>query len=195
MGDIIKRFIIPTYSSGTTYSKYDVVKVTSNNKEYYFVSVHEGGNTNNINTGNLLSNVYWKRFDDIGVDIKDIWTPSYSTAVEASPRFTDSQLEDGVMLATNDGINGKPLRFQLNFENVGDKEALSLLAFFDFVGQKRSFNWTTPFPYEKKLKFIATGIRHTFESKNRNNVIATIEQSYAIFGVGAGQQGFGIFES
>jgi len=195
MGDIIRKFTIPTYSSGTVYSKYDVVKVTSSNKEYYFVSIHEGGNTNNINTGNLLSNSFWKRFDDINVDINDIWTPSYTSSVNAEPRTNTSQLEDGTTLMGNDGINGKIIRFQLNFENIGDKEAFSLLCFADFVGPKRAFNWTAPSPYEKRLKFNLAAIRHTFESKNRNNVSISIEAAFTIFGVGAGQQSFGTFES
>jgi len=194
MADIIRKFNVPTYGASTIYDKYDVVKVTSSSKEYYFVSTVDG-NRSNLNTTNRLSNTYWKRFDDVAIDFADVWTPSYSTSAETEPRVVNARMEDGVTSLARDGINTTPLRYNLAFDNIRDREAKSLLCFFDFVGAKRSFKWTVPPPYEKQLSFTFVNLSHMFSKKDNNSISINIEQSFVIYGVGAGQQSFGSFES
>jgi len=187
MGDYIRKFDIPAYNSSTMYNQYAVVKRTSTNKEYYFVAVR-GGNTNQLDTSGLTSNAWWKRFDDFDSDFDTIWTPTYSTSVEIEPRVINAALDDGTTQLARDGINTIPLRYKLTFENVGDAEAKSLLCFCDYIGASRSFRWTTPPPYDKRLAFCLAGVQHTYQRKNVNTVNMNIERSYVIFGVGAGQQ-------
>ncbi len=192
MGDYIRKFNVPTYSSGTSYAKYDIVKATNSNQQYYFVSTHDG-NVGNINTSTMASSSHWKRFDDYNNDFADVWSPTFNTSVSTEPRVINSSLEDGTTLVARDGINTTPLRFQLSFENITDKEAFSLVCFADFLGGSRSFNWTVPTPYDKLLTFDLVNAQHNFVRKNVNNVTFSIESSNVIFGIGAGQVKFGDF--
>lgn len=192
MGDYIRKFNIPTYAGGTSYSKYDVVKATNSNQQYYFVSTHDG-NIGNLDTGTMASTTHWRRFDDPNIDFADAWIPTYQTGVTIEPRINNSTLEDGVSLLARDGINTTPLRFQLSFENVSNKEAFSLLCFADFIGAARSFKWTVPAPYNKRLVFALVNIQHNYVKENVNNLTLSIESSYVIFGSGAGQTRFGSF--
>jgi len=187
MGDYIKKFDIPTYSTLTIYDKYDVVKRASGNKEYYFVSVHDG-NIGQLDISGFTSNTHWKRFDDYNSNFNDIWVPTYSTSVEVEPRVINSSLDEGMTLMSRDGINTIPLRYKLSFENISDREAKSLLCYCDYIGASRSFNWITPKPYEKRLTFSLASAQHTYQKRNVNTINISIERSYAIFGVGAGQQ-------
>ncbi len=192
MAEIITKFNIPTYSSASTYAKFDVVKVVNGNSFYYFVSALDN-NKNNLNTGTYVSSVWWKRFDDYTTDFADVWQASYSTSADVSPRIIDATLDEGTTQLARDGINSVRLAFSLVFENVSDKEALSLLTYFDYQGATRAFFWTTPTPYEKRLAFQLVSLRHQYLKKNVNSVNISIEQSFAIFGSGAGQQKFGAF--
>lgn len=192
MAELIRKFNISSYSSLTTYAKYDVVKHVVSDKEYYFVSVH-GGHSGQLNTSTLISNTYWKRFDDTNVAFSDIWRPSFSTSVNAETRVRDGTVEDGVTKITPDGINTSTLSFSLVFDNLEDVEAKSLLCYLDFMGGKRAFRWFVPSPYDQLLTFTFTSAKHAFNKKNDSSITVTIEQSFMIFGVGAGQQGTGIF--
>lgn len=187
MGDYIRKFDIPAYSNSVIYNKYNVVKRTSGNKEYYFVSTFDG-NINQLDTSGLTSNGAWKRFDDFDTDFRDVWTPTFSTSVEVEPRVVNSAMDEGTTLLARDGINTVPLRYRLSFENVNDREAKSLLCFCDYIGASRSFNWTTPNPYNKRMAFSLQSIQHTYLKHNVNMLTMDIERSYVIFGVGAGQQ-------
>jgi phage-related protein len=192
MGDYIRKFDIPAYSAATVYDKYAVVKRANGNSEYYFVSARDS-NLAQLDTSGYTSNSYWKRFDDFNNDFGSVWTPSYTTSAEVEPRVINATFDDGVTQLARDGINETPLRFNLVFENIGDSEAKSLLCFFELMGSSRSFRWTTPEPYSKLLTFSMTNLRHAFLKKNVHNVSVGIEQSFVIFGVGAGQQKFGAF--
>ncbi len=192
MGGYIRKFNIPVYGSGTTYDQHDVVSYTASNLQYYFVSTHDG-NVGNLDTSLLTSNTHWKRFDDYHNDFADVWTPTYSTSAETEARVINSALDEGTTLLARDGINTIPLKFSLVFDSIGDREAKSLLCFFEFMGASWAFNWTTPPPYEKRLTFNFTGLRHSYIKKNVNNVTIGIERSFVIFGTGAGQTKFGSY--
>lgn len=192
MADIIKKYDIPAYSSTTTYAKHDVVKRANGNSEYYFVSARDNNN-GNLDTGSYTSNSWWKRFDDYTIDFADVWTPTYSTSADIEPRVINATLDDGTTQLARDGINTVPLRFNLAFENITNREAKSLLCFFELQGSTRAFHWTTPVPYEKRLAFTLSSLRHQYIKKDVNNVNIGLEQSFVIFGVGAGQQKFGAF--
>lgn len=194
MGDFIRKFDIPLYSGSRIYGKYEIVKQTSiNNSEYYFVSAQDSNQTHMDTSGFQTSNVWWKRIDDFNNDFSSIWTPSYTTAVEVEPRVVDSTLDDGTTLIARDGINTVPLKFTLVFENIKDVEAKSLLCFFDYMGASRAFNWTIPTPYNTQLKFNLLSLKHSFVKKNCHTITVAIEQSFVIFGVGAGQVKAGAF--
>ena len=192
MGDIIKKFDISTYSASATYGKYDVVKVAVSSYFYYFVSTRDS-NKGAINTTSYASNDSWKRFDDYNVDFSTVWTPSYPSSSTGEPRIINSTLDDGVMLLAADGINNALIKFNLEFENVSDKEAKSLLCFADFLGAARSFKWTPPPPYGKALVFQINSCTHQYQKHNVNNVSVEIERSFMIFGTGAGQQKVGTY--
>lgn len=193
MGDYNRKFNIATYSGSTVYERYDVVKRASGNGEYYFVAARDN-NQNQLDTVNLLSNSYWKRFDDFnGFDFATVWTPSYTTSATVQPRVLEGTLDDGVTQMARDGINTVPLRFQMTFENITDREAKSLMLFFNAMGTTRTFQWTVPEPYSKLLKFTLVSLNHQYLSKNVNNVTVQVEQSFVIFGVGAGQTKYGAF--
>lgn len=192
MGEYIKKYDISSYSSTKVYDRYDVVKVANGNSEYYFVSTRDS-NKGNLDTTNFTSGVWWKRFDDFNNDFSDVWEPTYATAADVEPRVINSALDDGATLLARDGINTTILRFNLAFQDVTDKEAKSLLCFFDYMGATRSFFWTTPAPYQQRLPFAFTSLRHVYNKKNVNQVNVGIERSFTIFGLGAGQQKFGAF--
>jgi phage-related protein len=192
MAEIIKKYDIDTYSSTATYAKHDVVKVVNGSSFYYFVSARDN-NKSNLDTGSYTSNSWWKRFDDFNNDFADVWTPSYTTNAAVEPRVINATLEDGVTQLARDGINTNILAFNLIFENVSNREAKSLLCFFELQGASRAFQWTVPEPYNKRLKFELVSISHQYIKKNVNTVSVTIQQSFVIFGVGAGQQKFGAF--
>ncbi len=193
MGDYIRKFDISTYSGSRIYAKYDVVKISNgSNGEYYFVSAKDS-NVGQLDSGAFTSNSFWKRFDDFDNDFADIWVPSYTSSVETEPRVVNATLDDGTTQLSREGINTVPLKFTLTFENIKDKEAFSLLCFFDFLGNSRAFVWTVPTPYNKRLKFSLTAVKHSFTKKDVHTVNIAIEQSFVIFGIGAGQQKYGSF--
>lgn len=185
MSRLILKFNIDEYSASKIYNKYDVVRKIEKGIEYYFVSVQNGHS--GMLDDRLYSNEFWKRFDDINFDIADVWTPTYSSNATARNITIDSRLDNGVNLASRDGINNSRLSYSLMFENIENNEAKSLLCYFDFVGIQRSFIWSTPAPYNKKLKFNMVSLTHNFLSKNRNKLTINMEQAFTIFGAGAGQ--------
>ncbi len=192
MGEYIRKYDIATYSSGNIYNRYDVVKVANGHSEYYFVSAKDSNHAN-LDTSGYTSNSWWKRFDDYNNDFADIWEPTYSTSVDMEPKVLNSSLDDGATLLARDGINTSVLKFNLNFQDITDIEAKSLLCFADYMGANRSFFWTTPPPYGLRLSFSFSSLRHVFNKKNVNQVNMAIERSFTIFGIGAGQQKFGAF--
>lgn len=192
MAEYIRKYNIPTYSSSTIYDKHSVVKVANGNSEYYFVSIQDG-NVGNLDTSSFTSGAWWIRFDDYTHDFSKVWEPTYSTSVDTEPRIVNAVLEDGVTQMARDGINTTPLKFNLSFENISDREAFSLLCFFDYMGSSRSFLWVAPPPYSKLLTFCFSALHHVYTKENVNAVNIGIESSFVIFGIGAGQQKFGAF--
>lgn len=187
MSGYIKKINIQTYSDSTTYNKYNVVKVTSGAKEYYFVSTSDF-NTGNLDNIGLTSNQNWKRFDDYNFfDFNDVWKPSYSSSAEFEARTVESSI-GGATQSYKDGINNIPLKYDLIFENASDDKTLSLLCFFEFCGLRYSFYWTTPQPYNKKIAFKFNSFQLTQIQKNTNSMSVTLERSNMIFGEGAGQE-------
>ena len=175
MSRFVRKFPIPVYSSVTTYLKYDVVKIVGA-EESYFVSISDN-NTNQLGSTDTSNNFYWKNFDTL--DFSEVWTPSYSSSIESKTKVIDSTLE-GVTLLGKDGENNISLGFSMKFEEIGNKEAKSILCFFDYVGISGNFYFTLPTPYNKKIMLNCVDLTHTFSKYQNNSISVSTSQDYNV---------------
>ena len=173
MAGLIRKFKVTVWTSGT-YQKYSVVNVIGDS-EKYCVSVLD----NNIQTPDLVnyqSNAYWKAFEYL--NFSDVWTASFSSSADAKNRVVDSTLDDGATLVSKDGENNSVLSFALNFSDISDLEAKSLLCYFDYLGNSKSFNFTLPTPYDNTLSFMFIDYHCDFKGKNTNDISINIQEQF-----------------
>ena len=69
-----------------------------------------------------------------------------------------------------DGLNYNLLEFDLTFSNRTNKEALALLKFLDSKAGFKTFDYTLPQPYNKKIQVFCPEWSHTYNFLNNNEI-------------------------
>jgi phage-related protein len=147
---------VSTWSSITTYNKYDIV-LGSDSKYYYSIIDANTGVANNP-ANNLNLQVYWDGYIILnGVYYPNFWwKPSYNAKINNKPRVKINQFGNGYQQRVSDGLNTDLIEFILNFENRSEKEAVSILHFLDQMNAKQSFIYNLPTIYLKSKSQLNT---------------------------------------
>jgi phage-related protein len=72
------------------------------------------------------------------------YTPSYSSAVEQTPRVLKAQFGDGYAQRTADGINNAPEAWNLSFNDMANATIDAIVAVLKTAGGVNQLAWTPP---------------------------------------------------
>jgi len=155
MSEIISRVEIPWYTSGT-YDMFDVIKITGFQGEilYFVNSVDNNSSPVGVDEENdrLISNS-WKRFDDLSVNFYEIWKPTLQTSSNFDPKVNSEQYNEGHVSRYSNELNSVQNNIEMFFNDIEEKEAISLLAFLEFVKWGYAFKFYLPEPFNKESLF------------------------------------------
>ena len=145
---------VSSWGVGNTYNKYDIVK-GSDNRFYYSII---NSNTANNPTSTATLGVSWDGYVlQNGSLIPDFWwKPSYNAKVDFKPRVIVNKFGNGYTQRIEDGLNSRLLELSLNFENRSEKEAVSILHFFEQRKATESFVYNLPSIYAKSSTALNT---------------------------------------
>ena len=169
---------ISTWSSGTTYNKYDIV--LGNDGKYYYsmIDSNYGVGNNPTDTNNLQ-----KKWDGY-IYLNSIlipnfwWKPSYNAAAQFSPNLNIMQFGNGYQQRFQDGINSLLINFSLTFENRSEKETISILHFLKEMKGAKGFIYNLPTILSKSnsnlsTRFICLSWKTSFASYGNYNTEAS----------------------
>lgn len=143
---------ISTWSTGTTYSKNDIVKYGTTTT-YYFYSLVD----NNVGIAPAISSNTWGGVANLnGVD-KPVfnWTPSYNFNVSSAPLVRSIRFGEGYEQRLREGLNNNLIKIDLNFDKRNLKEATAIIHFLSERAAAESFIFTVPDPYSVRKLFVA----------------------------------------
>lgn len=175
MAGQINNVNISGYDSNVSYEKYDVVSAQTGVYPIYFVAVSGAadGNQGQLDELTYLSNAYWKRFDDPDFNITSVWTPSYQTALNVDIRGKLAPYGDGYVQRSDAGLFFNKMAYEMNVENIDNRELKSLVAFFEYKGGVDFIKSDIP-PFVTGRKFVGKNWKHTYTSDNINNFSASL---------------------
>jgi phage-related protein len=105
------------------------------------------------------------------------YVPSYSSAVEYTPRLIEAKFGDGYEQAVENGINSNPAKWSLTFSNVSDTTAEAIISFFTaYRTYVLPFDWTDPNGVAGRYK--CKSWQKTFSGYEDRTVTCTFEQVY-----------------
>jgi phage-related protein len=145
---------VPSWGSSTIYSKYDIV--LGSDSKYYYSIIDSNSNQNPITTANLqvewdgyilLNSVLYPNF---------FWKPSYTSAVNNSPKITINAFGNGYQQRISSGLNNNLINLSLLFENRSEKETVSILHFLRARNSVESFIYNLPTIYAKSTSNLNT---------------------------------------
>lgn len=147
---------VPSWNSGSTYNKYDIV-LGSDGKYYYsIIDSNAGAGNNPVNPSNLqldwdgyiiLNSVLYPNF---------WWKPSYDAKINTKPRIKVNKFGNGYEQRINDGINNNLIEFSLVLDNRSEKETVSILHFLQQRNGQESFVYNLPTIYSKSSTNLTT---------------------------------------
>lgn len=124
---------------------------------------------------------YWTR------DIRDLFTLSYGCKAEFSSKMSNAELGDGYESNVVRNINSLNSRFTLMYEGLTDKQAKTLITYFENTPEKQNDNLNEGFsgvdldlfpPYKKNSELFFLDINHETPYNNINNVSITADSLY-----------------
>jgi len=71
-------------------------------------------------------------------------TPSYGTASQVRYAYKEAKFGDGYTVRAGDGINVRRESWSVTWEDRGDADLDTLVAFFDTLAGVTPFEWTAP---------------------------------------------------
>ena len=145
---------VPTWASGSTYNKYDIVKGSDN--KYYYSIIDSNNNQNPITTANLQ--VQWDGYILLNGSLVPNfwWKPSYNAKVNNKPRLKINQFGNGYQQRLVDGLNSNLIELNLKFENINEKQTVSILHFLKEMAGQESFIYNIPTIYSKSSSALNT---------------------------------------
>lgn len=147
---------VPSWSSGSTYNKYDIVKGSDNRFYYSIINSNQGVANDPVTPANL--GTFWDGYILLnGSLIPDFWwKPSYNARIMNKPKIKKLKFGNGYEQRIVDGINEKLKEIDLVFENRSEKEAVSILHFLDQRNAQESFIYNIPTIYLKSSATLST---------------------------------------
>lgn len=101
------------------------------------------------------------------------WIPSYSTAIEISPKLKIVQMGDGYIQSSSDGIHPTREKWSLVFRSISDADYAAIAQFLrDNLGY--AFNWTPPGETTPRRFLCSEPWKREYVSYNVNNVSVTL---------------------
>lgn len=145
---------VPTWSSGTTYNKYSIVKGSDN--RFYYSIINSNTANNPITPANL--GVSWDGYISLNSVLYPNfwWKPSYNSTIDQKPTLRYNQFGNGYTQRIKDGLNFNLLQLNLSFENRSEIEAVSILHFLNEMGGQTSFIYRIPSIYSKSSSNLNT---------------------------------------
>jgi phage-related protein len=145
-----------TWSSGTTYNTYDIVKYGN---YYYYSKV--ANNLNNIPSENSS---FWGGTKVYNGVIKPhfIYVPSYNHSINIEPNVKIMQYGDGYEQSIPDGINNTLLKIELTFDLRNKAESQAINHFLEKRKGAESFVFTPSEPYNLEKLFKCRGWTSTY---------------------------------
>jgi phage-related protein len=164
---------IPTWSSSTTYSKYDIVLGSDSRYYYSLIDSNNGAGNNPTTQANLQ--VKWDGYINFNSNLVPnfFWKPSYQTTISSDPRIRMVQFGNGYQQRIPDGINTNLVMFDINFNNRKEKETVSLLHFLQTRNAQESFIYNLPIIYNKSklnTRFISPTWSVDYNSYNNYSI-------------------------
>jgi phage-related protein len=173
------------YYSDKEYNKNDIVyvketigNIPKNFKYYYSLRDAQQGNTP------ATDSAYWGGFYNL--NSQDIpyflWTPSYNTSVNHTPRISTVNFGNGYTQRTPDGIFTDFINLNLVFQQRTQREATAILHFLKSRKGSESFALKhLPPPYtqndgETRKKFVCTTFNSTYTFFDNYDINTTLLQ-------------------
>jgi phage-related protein len=170
-------FDIPTWQSGTTYSKNDVVRYPSGANKYWYAI--EGSAA----VVPSLSAAEWGGFrSNSGKDRPHfIWTPSYQTTSNFSPIVKVIKFGDGYEQRVSPNINSNLINLDCRFELRSTQEMRAMLHFLHVRGGVEPFIFDPPDPLNstKDQFFVCRNWNNSFNFYDNQNLNLKFEQTVA----------------
>ncbi len=110
------------------------------------------------------------------------WTPSYTSSITWKPRVLKMQFGDGYEQVVPDGINNKPMMFNIVFRKISDVEAEAIIDFLEARGEAEAFLWTAPAPHDDTQRIWKTegGYQYVWDESNGNTITTIFKQVFAV---------------
>lgn len=170
---------IPSWNSGSTYNKYDIV-LGSDSKYYY--SLIDNNSASNPTTPSSLQST-WDGYISLNGNLYPNfwWKPSYNAKINNKPRIKINQFGNGYQQRIIDGLNPNLLEFSLVFENRNEKETVSILHFLQERNGQQSFIYNLPTIYAKSnsnldTRFICIDWSPNYISYNNYSIEAVFSE-------------------
>lgn len=166
----ITNINIEPFDALKNYNKYSVV-YDSNASENYYVSRIDENFANSLN-----STGFWSHFNNTGEwSFNSLWTPSYNFSVDSTVISKALQFGDSYFQEYQVGLSSQKHNFKVQFENIDNQEAKSLIAFFEFKHGSEPFLVKDPYFYEERL-MVCTSWKHVFNQFKLNSINAIFEE-------------------
>jgi phage-related protein len=170
---------VPTWSAGSTYNKYDIVKGTDS--KYYYSSIDSNLNQNPTATVNLQ--IEWEGYIILNGNLipNFWWKPSYDTKITNKPKVTKLKFGNGYEQRLINGVNEKLKEIDLIFQNRSEKETISILHFLNERNGQESFIYNIPTIYYKSstilnTRFVCPEWSSTYISYNNYSIEMKLEE-------------------
>ena len=145
---------VPSWDAVSTFNKYDIVKGTDS--KYYYSVIDSNLAQNPITTANLQ--VEWDGYILLNGSLVPNfwWKPSYNARVNNKPRLKINQFGNGYQQRLVDGLNSNLIELNLKFENISEKQTVSILHFLKEMAGQKSFIYNIPTIYSKSSSALNT---------------------------------------
>lgn len=85
-------------------------------------------------------------------------------------RLLSNEMKNSTLEYSKDGINYNVLEFDISFKKRSNKEARAILKFLDDKAGFKTFNYTLPQPYNKKISVYCPEWNHTYNFDNNHDI-------------------------
>ena len=105
------------------------------------------------------------------------YTPSLTTSLNQKPKILEAKFGDGYEQAVFEGINYKPEKWELKFDNISVVDAQTIVDFFNIYDSATTpFDWTNPNSVAGKYK--CREWSRTYDGFSHNNLSCTFEEVF-----------------
>lgn len=168
---------VSSWSGGSTYNKYDIVKGSDN--KYYYSIINSNSNQDPITPSNLQ--VEWDGYKLINSVLVPnfFWQPSYASSIKNEPRVKRIRFGNGYEQRISDSINFNLVTFDVQFQLRTEKETISILHFLNERDTKEAFTYNIPTVLSRSTfptRFICPRWEFDYVSYNNYSIKCSFEE-------------------